>query len=100
LIIGIVHVILIFQLPRTGLFCSWKQLFAAGSTINVKQKLFDQSQHAEPYTNKVEWSTQYAYCNRMGGTKIFQGSITTIVMWWCFEFHWSCQHSGSGSNCL
>ena len=53
--------------------------FAAGSTINVKQKLFDQSHHAEAYTNKVEWSTQYTYCNRMGGTKIFKGRLLLLL---------------------
>jgi len=46
----LVHVILaIFQAVRTGLSCSWKQLFAVGSNteFEVKYKSFENNHWAE-----------------------------------------------------
>ena len=43
--IGLVHVMLLAV--RTGLSCSWKQLFAAGSAMKVKQKSFKQNVRIE-----------------------------------------------------
>ena len=54
-----VHVILmILPAVRTGLSCSWKQMFAAVSTIEVKQKSFKQksSMMQSAYTSAIEQS--------------------------------------------
>ena len=53
--IGLVNVI--FPVVRMGLFWSWKQLFAVGSTTEVKYKLFEQESFVlSAYTSAIERS--------------------------------------------
>ena len=78
----LVHVILtIFPAVRMGLSCSWKQLFAVGSTTEVKQKSSEQRSSCKVPT--LAWSRD-RYWSGMGVTATVQ-CITqlgfTVVMW-------------------
>jgi len=78
---------------------SWKQLFAAGSITEVKQKLFQQRSLCRVPT--LVWLNN-RYCNGMGVTAMLQCMMQlsfTIVMWRS-DFNWYCQLSGSRSNSL
>jgi len=57
---GLVHVIpMIFPAVRTWLSWSWKQLFAAGSTIEVKQKSFKQKSLSTLSWSNCTWQQRF-----------------------------------------
>ena len=75
----------IFSAVRMRLSCSWKQLFAFGSTTEVKYKLFKQQSSCR--VPILAWSSN-RYWNGMGETITVQCMMQlgfTVVMWQCSE---------------
>ena len=96
--IGLLHVTL--PVVRTWLYLLWKQLFAAGSVIEVKQKLCEQK---SLYRVPTLARTSDRCWNGVGVTVTFQCMTQFHFLLSCdnvLKFDWYCQISGSRSNSL
>jgi len=93
-------ILTIFPAVRMGLSCSWKQLFAVGSTTEVKSKSFEQRSSCKAPT-LVRSSDRY--WTGMDVTATVQCITQLSLLLSCdyiLKFDWYCQLSGSKSNSL
>jgi len=89
-----------FPAVRTGLSCSWKQLFAVGSTTEVKYKSFEKqsscraptvAQLSDRYWNGWVWLQQFS---------AWRNWVLLLSRDNVKKYDWYCQLSGSRSNSM
>jgi len=74
--IGLVHVIhMIYPAVRRELYCLWKQLFASGSIIEVKQKSFKHKSWCRAPT-LVQLNNRYCNRNLIGTANFLAVEVT------------------------
>ena len=82
-----------------GPSCSWKQLFAVGSTTEVKQTSFEQRSSCKaPTLARYVWSLFKWNGRDCDGSKHYAIGLLQLSCDYVLKFDWYCQLSGSGSN--